>query len=453
MSAVFRMRRSRIPVIGLALGLLFVRCQNPTPQSSPEGPEPPDQELPQIQAPDAVPNIPVKSIAEIATDMERDAGFVLKGAYVLDSKPNRLVDDRWTHGTVGYLPVGEIVFLDRCATEITVYRPATNPLASPVATEEQETYCAVTTPSGFEGLVRSDRVALLQNPVAIATGSAELKVFDENADPPISESIGTFSRSHGTYVEILGESTEYLRVRMPWSVPGGIVGLLRRDPSSYFIVDEATQVAVPVSFESAVQNVTDRIEAISGFPLNQIISGVSNASKRVADIGNLSALMCRLDVNAFAEIGFSAFGSGGGMNAQLQLWKSGTSHDYDLDVMQVGGERLRTLAMVKRLKCIGSEPDRMDAFWIYGEPTKTSENVLFLLHDGGEDDSPVRQGGRQAMFTIDGDDAHYDSQRIQRELQNAARDNVWLDAVTAWERKIVLDYILRKVTFVSSSAR
>ena len=357
-----------------------------------------------------------------------------------------------TYGTVGYLPVGQIVFLDACASRITVSRPAANPMATGT-TEEVETYCPVTAVSGLDGLVRSDRVVRLEGRVAIATGDAELTVFAEGSNSPFSDPIGSFSRSEGTYVDVLDEAPEFFRVRMPWSDPKGIVGVLMRDPSSYVVVDEATQVAVPVSFESAIDTVTERFERMSGFPLRELLDGLSKRFDQIYTIEDLSALMCSLDVKAFAELGISAFGSGAGVRAELRLSSPGISHDYDLEVMRVGDVRLRTLATVKRFQCDGSRPDRMDALWISGEPSRTEENELFVLHRGAEDAASIRQGGRQSMFTIDGNDGHYDFERIRRQLRIAAEDNVWLDAVHPWEREIILDYILRKVTFVSSSAR
>ena len=219
MSEVFHVGYSRILVIGLALSLFCSGCQSSPPltKSPVECPVPP---TPREQEQD-IPDIPVKPIAEIAKDLGRAAGFVLAGAYVLNLKPNRKVDGRWTRGTIGYLSVGQIVFLDECATQITTYQPSMDPLASRAPPGETQTYCRVTTSSGIEGLVRVDRVVRLEDRVAIAIGDAEISVLAESPDPTPSQSIGRFSRSYGTYVEILDESTKYFRVRMPWSKPKG----------------------------------------------------------------------------------------------------------------------------------------------------------------------------------------------------------------------------------------
>ena len=291
--------------------------------------------------------------------------------------------------------MGRIVFLDECDTQITVYRPSPNPLQSAEATREIETYCKITTSSGLEGWVRIDRVDRLEGRVAIATGDVEIPVVTGAFSQ-------TFSRSVGTYVKILDESTDHFQVSMPWSDPVGIVGQMMRTPgdsSSYVVLDETQEVAVPVSFQSASENATDRVEQISGFPLSMILDGLSKQFNQVVTIEDLSALMCRLDVNAFTELGFSALGSGAGIRAVLHVSQHGFSYDYDFEVMRVGNRDLRTLTMLKRLRCNGATPDRMDAFEISGQPSPGTKNAFFLYREE-EDDSSIRQGGRQVMFTI-----------------------------------------------------
>ena len=453
MLGVFRIKCSHILVIGVALNLLCSSCQSPSPQS--EAPtERTFSSTPTTRKPD-IPDIPVKPIAEIAKELDRDAGFVLAGAYVLDLEPNRVVEGRRTYGTVGYLSVGQIVFLDGCDTQITAYRPSMNPLMSSVRSEAIETYCRVTTSSGIEGLVRVDRVARLKNRVAIATGDVEISVFAESPDPLPSQSIGRFSRTEGTYVEILEESTKYFRVRMPWSDPEDTEGFLMRTSetsSSYAVVDETLRVAVPVSFRPAVTNAIERIEEISGLPLKEIVRLLSTHNSQDIKVADLSSLLCGLDAKAFAELGFSALGSGAGISAQFRLSEPGISHSYALEVMQVGDTDLRTFAMVERLRCRGAQPDRMDSFGIAGKPSKTTENEFWFTRSA-QDDPPVRQIGRQAMFTIAGNDAYYDFERIRGYLVAAAEDNAWLDSVGPWERQIILDHILTKVAFVSANAR
>ena len=179
---------------------------------------------------------------------------------------------------------------------------------------------------------------------------------------------------------------------------------------------------------------------------------LSNHQSQGVEIEELSALMCRLDANVFAELGISALGSGAGISAQFQLLEPGFSHAYDIEVMQVGNVYLRTFAMVKRLQCRGPQPDRMDSFGIVGTPSETKENE-FWFTSNAQDDSLIRQLGRQAMFTIDGNDAYYDFERIRGYLGAEAKDNAWLASVGPWERQIILDHIVRKVTFVSANAR
>ena len=352
---------------------------------------------------------------------------------------------------------GESYSLIAVDTPITVYLPSMNQFGSSTPPGETHTYCRVITPSGLEGLVRADRVVRLEGPVAIANGDAEISVLAESPDSPPSQSIGRFSRTNGTYVEILDKSTEYFRVRMPWSNPKGMVGLLMRTTEAtppYDVVDETRREAVPVSFQSAVDNATDHIEEISGLPLGQIVESLSNHLDFGQDVGleNLTALMCRLDADAFADIGFSVLGSGAGISAHFKLWASGFSHDYDVEVMKVGDTKLRTFAMVKRLECKGGQPDRMDSFGIVGKPSFTADND-FLFDTGEKDNSLIRQIGRQVMFTIDGDDGYYDFEKIQRKLESKARDNNWLKSLEKLERRIILDHILRKVTYISTNAR
>ena len=57
------------------------------------------------------------------------------------------------------------------------------------------------------------------------------------------------------------------------------------------------------------------------------------------------------------------------------------------------------------------------------------------------------------MFTIDGNNGYYDYEKILRQLQRVAANNDWLVSLSAWEREIILDHILRKVTFISPNAR
>ena len=373
MSEVFHFRHPCILLIGLALSLFFSGCQSQPKRNKPQVP-PPDVLRP-TPPETAIQPVPVKPIAEIAKDLGRNAGVVLKGAYVLDLKPNRLVEGRWTHGTIGYLAVGRIVFLDECDTQIRVYRPTNAPVGW-AAQADLQTYCKITTSSGLEGLVRSDRVARLKGDVAIATGDSEISVSTGSSDH-------TFSRSVGTYVEILDDSSpEYYRVRMPWSDPKDIEGRLERTlkgPSGYTVVTETRLVPVPVSFESASEHATKRIEQISGLPLRKILKHLSDQLGRGVKIDELSALMCGLEVNVFAELGLTVAGSGAGVKAQIDLSRPGVSYDYDLEVMRTEGSRLRTLAMVKRLQCNGLRPDRMDAFEIFGEPSPHKEQYVSFL--------------------------------------------------------------------------
>ena len=108
--------------------------------------------------------------------------------------------------------------------------------------------------------------------------------------------------------------------------------------------------------------------------------------------------------------------------------------------------------MVKRLKCDGREIDRMDAFRITGKPSPVKDDT-FVFTGGTDDDSEIRSAGRHAMFRIDGEDGYYDFERILDLLNAKARDNEWLASLYPWERQIVLDHILRKVTYISAHAR
>ena len=104
MSEVFHVGYSRILVIGVVLSLFCSGCQSTPPLTEkPVEVERTAPSTPTEQEPNFT-KIPVKNIAEIAKDLELDAGFVLAGAYVLTLEPTVAVEGRWTYGTIGYLP-------------------------------------------------------------------------------------------------------------------------------------------------------------------------------------------------------------------------------------------------------------------------------------------------------------------------------------------------------------
>ena len=341
MSDAFHVQHCRILGTTLALGMVFSGCQDsPSPLERSVAPlvEPVEQRprpVPNSGESD-IPDIPRKPIAEIAAELERHAGFVLAGAYVLELEPTGKVDGDLTHRTIGYLPVGRLVYLDACDTEIGLRPPSKDFLESLGAREKLGTYCRTTTHSGLEGFVRIDRVVRLgDSAVAIATGDEEILVST-------GDSHQTFSRSVGTYVEILdGPLPECIRVRMPWSNPEGMEGCLPESSEArYSIINKTLHVPVPVSFQPVSDNAAKRIEQIFGLPLNQILEDLSDRFPNAVDTETMSKILCGLEIDVFAELGFTVAGSGGGARGQLRLLDSGFAYDYDLEVLQAEGKGL-----------------------------------------------------------------------------------------------------------------
>ena len=223
--------------------------------------------------------LPKMEIQSIARRLDRNVGFIVAGAYVLETNPTHVIDNRLTYRTVAYLGVGKIVYVDSCDTEISTRRPAVYGLSLDSQSGRIETYCNIVTSSGIHGYVREDRVEYLgEEKIAIAIGESDIPVSHTLS---VESSGRTFSRTNGVYVVIIDESRNgYYEVRIPWSSDETGWLSLSEKGSSYYVIDGTSRDVVPVEFEPFTDSVTQQIEALVGLPVEDILNEISDKSNQ-----------------------------------------------------------------------------------------------------------------------------------------------------------------------------
>ena len=171
------------------------------------------------------------------------------------------------------------------------------------------------------------------------------------------------------------------------------------------------------------------------------------------DIGSNTSVMCSIDMTAFARIGGDLGLIAGGVQTTISIFEKGKSHDYGFDVMKskLEGNKIQSLATVRRFQCRGRIADRMDQFEIFTDSSPVDSRSFLFASDPPNNKPRIYSIGSQKMFEISGNDAYYDYKPIWDELYNQALRNTWIASLDPRDREVVLEFIIREITVFSSS--
>ena len=307
------------------------------------------------------------------------------------------------------------------------------------------------------GLVRQEQVTRFEgNGVAVAIADTPSEVLSLSSDQPV----GSFSRTSGVYVDVIGESTQHYDVRMPWSVPANVQGRLLKGPQegrTYVHLDATAQFAEPVEFRSFTGEVLRGATAgSSGEPVSYLVNQLSRGLQSVAsDLNSLSNLQCITTLNVEVQAGIEIFGTGLGIQTTTNLFEPGFKYEVSMDFMFANNQLLRTLIAMKKLRCetiFIPYPVEMTAFGLFGDRRPSDGNSFLFLNPNPETTALLAvpdEGVSPAMFRIR-DWYEYD-QRIA-DLQSIMTNNMWFSSLPPAERDVLLHYILEQVASFSPAS-
>ena len=420
------------------------------PSEPSEAPDSQDSTLPELRE---------QSIGEIATNLDRDLGFVSMGTFVIERVPNQIRNGTNTRTVKAYLPVGTPVFLSDCDIPINEGASRLGTAVTNVASSKQEhPYCDIVTSLGIDGLVRQGQVTRLEgNGVVVAIADTSIELLSPTSD----QSAGSFSRTYGAYVEVIGESTQHYDVRMPWSKPANLQGRLLKgsqegEGRTYVHLDATAQFAVPVEFRSLTGEVYEQLQSVTGMPVSYLMNQLSRGLDSVAsDLNGLTNLQCITSVDATVQAGVEIFGTGLGMQATTNLFPAGFKYEFGMDLMFANDQFLRTLITMKKLRCetiLVPHPVEMTAFGLFGDRPPTDGNSFIFLNSNPESTGLLavpEEGVSPPMFRIRN---WYEYDQRVADLRRSMTDNKWFRSLRPAERDVLLHYILEQVALFASES-
>ena len=371
-------RPTTVLTCALLLALWCLSCNRSPPVTGeapppvlpdpPVGPEPQDSTPPELQE---------RPIEETAAALGRELGFVSLGTFVVEREPNQVRNGRRTRTVKAYLPVGTPVFLSNCDTFIREGASLETSVTSLASSSRVHRYCDVVTSLGIHGLVRQEQVTRFEGRrVAVAIADTLIEILNPSSDQPV----GSFSRTSGVYVEVIGDSTQYYDVRMPWSEPANIPGRLlkgSREGHSYVLIDATAKFAEPVEFGSLTDEELPSVSRMlfSGL-LDPLIKGLTS------ELNHLTDLQCITTVSIDLQAGIEAFGTGLGIQTATNLFEAGFKYEIRKVGMFANNRLLRTLIAMKKNRCETVPSPRlakMIAFGLFRHgPPEDGNSFIFL---------------------------------------------------------------------------
>ena len=452
---------ARRPPTVLACALLLTSwclgCDSPPPEEREVHPpevvpsEPPSASDSQDST---LPEIRERPIGAIAAALNRELGFVSMGTFVIEREPNQVRNGKKTRTIKAYLPVGTPVFLSNCDIPINEGASRLKTSVTNFASSSRVyPYCDIVTSLGIDGLVREGQVTRFEgNGVAVAIADTPIEVLSPTSDQPA----GSFSRTSGVYVEVIGDSTQHYDVRMPWSAPANMQGRLLKGSQEgrmYVHLDATAQFAEPVEFRSFTGEVYQQLQRVSGAPVSYLVKQLSRGLDSVAsDLNSLTNLQCITTVNVEAQAGVKIFGTGLGIQTTTNLFESGFKYEVGMDLLFANNQFLRTLITMKKLRCetiLAPHPVEMTAFGLFGDRRPTDGNSFIFLNSNPETTDLLAvpdEGVSPPMFRIRD---WYEYDRRTADLQRSMTNNKWFSSLRPAERDVLLHYILEQVALFS----
>ena len=373
--------------------------------------------------------------------------IVKLNAFLLSRHPDTQRDDSQVHSLVGYLPSGTKVWVGQ-ATELTNLTEG-----------RRETYHYVYSELGYQGLLREDLfIPVTQNPIAVATASYDIPLFQPTATLESMKKRLTLGRYGGNFLEIVGESE-----------PGFYDVILHRaNPTDRYPARENCRLwkkheqeghVSVVRPESVVEDTRSIPQWTRGLPLDaqlidEIIAAVQDTYKdQIAAIrgflGDLSNLQCLVGADANAELGFKLFSTGLAFNLDMAVKEQ--AHKYTFEKYQIRSLKAqKVFTVLRNIRCDGADPERLEQITIQEgayNPAKRYRVRLKDLKAATTKWVTTLQGAAipDKMIRISGFDTY---NRAIQELEDfATTGNGYLSTLSATDRAVILNFILSKIAY------
>ncbi len=437
---------------------------------------------------------------------------IKKGAFLFSEGLNITRYAQGAHGLINYLPVGTVVF----------YKPELPP--QPLRTlrgsprfYEIENYITVESETGVSGLVEETLMMdLVDVPILITTSNKQIPVFSRNSSedkfkkinvsgledfnksiPPnpsdsieygklaktfwekeelISNSI--FSRSSFSYVEVVGESSEfYYDVVLPWTrkgngshvdkgkIPkawvykGGPLRYLSNNPENLSKNMESLPEMPPrlkmqkISFIK--DHLQDQQQKILGF-IQKKFPG-SDPGKLKATFTGLESLKCTFNLNGDVEVAGKIFGTGFGFSSAFLLKEKSRFYQLAYGAYSKKNLKHKEFTLVKDIRCKNNRPDRMVDFMIQEGSMDDKKKAFIAL------DALLNKFKRQKEwnYLLEDEDIHMKMVNIDGYdtyikyfdfMDEVSKYEGYLSTLPMDERKVILTLILSEIAHFSQTA-
>ncbi|WP_420347610.1 hypothetical protein [Pelagibius sp.] len=377
------------------------------------------------------------------------ATVVKEGAFLINEKPDLVINGRRTRGLKTYLPIGTVAIVT----------------GKRVAIKDSKTkipayYEPVITNAGISGLLRADLYKMLPpGKWLVATSEDQITVLQ----PHKLEQRSNFTKRVGRYVRLIEDPAvgdEYYRVSLHWAKNANGEEDIGRVDASY--VEEGSLVYVDTSNlrefiekTPSIEKVYTQSDAMAGATdkmlgeahdwiigkLNSKYSG--DVDKLKSYLTNVTLAPCDIELNAKVTVDGTFLGTGLRLETPLSLKPKGRIYYMDAyRPTKFDSDLGKHFVVFREIKCIGNLPNRMNSMIIQGSNVRGLDLILDNLPENlrGPWDSNFKSDKfRTRMVVVDGA-ARYSN--LFNYIQKQATPGTWLGELKKHELNAFTAYLI-----------